>query len=118
MGSSCFNGNSSLFEPVMNEEKRHRNRGRLTSPARWCSGESVRIAVGRPGIHSLSRVIPKDFKNGIHSFPAWRSALKKESVENTPESLIVVSLGKALNGTPPPLCGRQVANPYFTGLQL
>ena len=31
-------------------------------PARWCSGESVRIAVGRPGVHSLSRVIPKDFK--------------------------------------------------------
>ena len=30
--------------------------------ARWCSGESVRIAVGRPGVHSLGRVIPKDFK--------------------------------------------------------
>ena len=36
---------------------------------------SVRLVVGRPGVHSLSRVIPKDFKkNVIHSFPAWRSA--------------------------------------------
>ena len=28
-----------------------------------------------------------------------------------PASSLVVSLGKALNGTPPPLCGRQVARP-------
>ena len=27
-------------------------------------------------------------------------------MENKPASLLVVSLGKALNGTPPPLCGR------------
>ena len=32
-------------------------------------------------------------------------------VENKPASLLVVSLGKALNGTPLPLCGRQVAMP-------
>ena len=31
-----------------------------------------------------------------------------EVVENKPASSLVVSLGKALNGTPPPLCGRQV----------
>ena len=30
-------------------------------------------------------------------------------VENKPATSLVVSLGKALNGTPPPLCGRQVA---------
>ena len=30
-------------------------------------------------------------------------------VENKPASSLVVSLGKALNGTPLPLCGRQVA---------
>ena len=30
-------------------------------------------------------------------------------VENKPASSLVVFLGKALNGTPPPLCGRQVA---------
>ena len=41
---------------------------------RWRSGQSVRFAVGRPGVHSPCRVIPKDFKNGIYSFPAWRSA--------------------------------------------
>ena len=34
-----------------------------------------------------------------------------EVVENKPASLLVVSLGKALNGMPPPLCGRQVARP-------
>ena len=33
---------------------------RSGEPARWYSGKSVRIAVGRPGVHSLSRVIPKD----------------------------------------------------------
>ena len=43
---------------------------------------------------------------------------KGDSLENKPASLLVVSLGKTLNGTPPPLCGRQVALPYFTGLQL
>ena len=32
-------------------------------------------------------------------------------MENKPASLLVVSLGKAPNGTPPPLRGRQVAHP-------
>ena len=32
----------------------------------------------------------------------------RDGVENKPESLLVVSLGKALNGMPPSLCGRQV----------
>ena len=32
-----------------------------------------------------------------------------EVVENKPASSLAVSLGKALNGTPPPLCGKQVA---------
>ena len=31
-----------------------------------------------------------------------------EVVENKPASSFVVSLGKALNRTPPPFCGRQV----------
>ena len=39
-------------------------------------------------------------KNSIHSFPVWRSA-HRERVENNPASLLVVSLGKALNGMPP-----------------
>ena len=34
-----------------------------------------------------------------------------EVVENKPASSLVVSLGKTLNGTPPPSCGRQVARP-------
>ena len=52
----------------------------------------------------------KTLKDGIHSFPAWRSA-HRNSVENKPASLLVVSLGKALNGMPPSLCGRQMAEP-------
>ena len=35
----------------------------------------------------------------------------REVVENKPASSHVVTLGKALNGKPPPLCGRQVARP-------
>ena len=42
----------------------------------------------------------------------------QDSVENKRASLLVVSLSKALNGTPPPLCGRLVVYPYFTGLHL
>ena len=33
-------------------------------------------------------------------------------VKNKPASSLVVFLAKALNGTPPPLCGRQVAQTY------
>ena len=50
----------------------------------------------------------KTLKNGIYSFPAWGSG-NRESVENRPACLPVVFLGKALNGMPPSLCGRQVA---------
>ena len=35
----------------------------------------------------------------------------RDSVENKPASLLVVSLGKALNGMPPSLCGRQKVGP-------
>ena len=35
----------------------------------------------------------------------------RDSVENKPASLLVVSLGKTLYGMPPSLCGRQVVGP-------
>ena len=35
----------------------------------------------------------------------------RDSVENKPASLLVVSLGKALNGMPPSLCGKQMVGP-------
>ena len=70
----------------------------LIVPARWCSGERVRIAVGRPGVHSLSRVIPKDFKKRYSQLPCLALSTKKDIVENKPASLLVVSLCKALNG--------------------
>ena len=34
-------------------------------------------------------------------------------VENKSASSLVVSLGKALNGTPPPLCGWKTSGPVF-----
>ena len=46
-------------------------------PARWCSGEGVGIAVGRPGIHSLSRVISKDFKKWYSQLPCLALILEK-----------------------------------------
>ena len=52
----------------------------------------------------------KTFENGIHSFPLGAQQ-NRDSVENKPESLLVVSLGKALNGMPPPSCDRQVVGP-------
>ena len=47
---------------------------RHSEPARWCIGNSVRFAVGRPGFHSQVESYQKTLKNGVHSFPAWRSA--------------------------------------------
>ena len=35
----------------------------------------------------------------------------RDSVENKPASLLVVSLGKTLNKMPPSLCGRQMVGP-------
>ena len=62
--------------------------------------------------------MPKDVKNDNYSFPAWRSAPKRDSVENKLASLLVVSLSKALNGMPPSVYGRQVAYSYFIWLEL
>ena len=36
-------------------------------------------------------------------------------MQNMPASLLVVSLGKALNGTPPSLCSRQVTHRTSSG---
>ena len=51
------------------------------------------------GFIPLVESYQKTLKNGIRSFPAWRSAFT-EVVENKPASSLVVSLSKALNGTP------------------
>ena len=54
------------------------------------------------GVLSQAESYQKTLKDGIHSFPAWLLAYR-DSVENKPASLLVVSLGKALNGMPPSL---------------
>ena len=74
-------------------------------------GVVVRASVSQSvnlGFIPLVESYQKTFKNGIYSFLAWRSA-RRDSVENKLASLLVVSLGKALNGMPPSSCGRHVA---------
>ena len=51
--------------------------------------------------HRVATLVAKDFIDKNDRFD------KRDSVENKPASLLVLSLGKALNGTPPFLCGRQ-----------
>ena len=59
------------------------------------------------GFIPLVESYQKTLKNGTHSFPAWRSAFSGGCGEQAGKLACV--LGKTLNGTPPPLCGRQVA---------
>ena len=73
--------------------------------ARASASQSVDL-----GFISQVESYQKTLKNGIHSFPAWRSE-NRDSVENKLANLLVVSLGKALNGTPPSLCDRQLVGP-------
>ena len=60
------------------------------------------------GLNPLVESYQKTLKNDIHSFLFGARHLGKV-VQNKPASSLVVSLGKALDVTPPPLCGRQVA---------
>ena len=59
------------------------------------------------GFTSQVESYQKTFKNGIHS-SLLGAQPNRDSVENIPASLLVVSLGKTLNGMPPSLCGRQM----------
>ena len=63
------------------------------------------------GFISLSRVIPKDFKKMVFTASLFGVQHKRDGVENKSTSLLVVSLGKALNRMPPSLCGEQVVGP-------
>ena len=92
----------------------------FSTTARWRSNRNVSLVVGRSGAHSLSRVIPEDFEKMVFTASLLGAQHKKvrDSVQNKPVSLRVVSLGKPLNWTPPPLCGGQMACSCFTRLQL
>ena len=66
------------------------------------AGVVVRATVSRSVDHGFIPLVEsyrKTLKNGICSFPAWRTTFM-EVVENKPTSSLVASLGKALNGTP------------------
>ena len=58
------------------------------------------------GFITLVESYRKTLKNGIYSLPAWSSAFMGGCGEQA-----VLSLGKALNGTPT-LCGRQVTGKW------
>ena len=60
------------------------------------------------GFNPLVEAYQKSLKNSNDSFLLGARHLK-EVVENKPASSLVVSVSEALNGMPPPLCGRQVA---------
>ena len=61
------------------------------------------------GFIPLVELYQKTLKNDFHSFPSWRLGFR-ECCGEQPASSLVVFLVKALGGTPPPLCGRQVAH--------
>ena len=75
--------------------------------AQWLS---VYFAFGRPGVHFPCRVIPKDLKM-IFTASLLVAQQNRGSVENKPASLLVVSLGKTLNGMLLSLYGRQMMGP-------
>ena len=60
------------------------------------------------GFNYLVESYQKTLKNGTKASLLGARHVR-EVVENNPACSLVVSLGKALDGTPPPLRGRQVA---------
>ena len=54
-----------IFTLVRGVSKKVRVVGFKVGSTRWRSGWSVRFAVGRPGVHSSCRVIPKDFQKMV-----------------------------------------------------
>ena len=56
---------------------------RKRQPARWWSDWSTRFVVGRPGVHSLSRIIPTDFKKMVLTASLFGFPVKKEIVWRT-----------------------------------
>ena len=72
---------------------------------------SVRFAVGRPWVCFPSRVIPRDFIKMVFIASLLGAQQNRDSVESKLASLLVVTLGKTLNGMPPSLCDRQMVGP-------
>ena len=63
------------------------------------------------GFISLVESYQKTFKKMVFTTSLLDAQHITDSVENKAASLLVVSLGKALNGIPPSLCGRQMVGP-------
>ena len=81
--------------------------------ANWGDGAVVRASASQSvdlGFISLVESYQKTLKNGTTASLLGAQHLR-DSVENKPASLLVVSLGKALNGMPPSSYGRQMVGP-------
>ena len=63
-----------------------------------------------PGFISLVELYQKTLKM-VFTASLLGALQNRDSVENKPASLLVVSLSKALNGMPPSLCRRQMVGP-------
>ena len=63
------------------------------------------------GFISLVESYLKTLKKMVFTASLLGAQQIRDSVENKPASLLVVSLGRALNGMPPSLCGRQMVGP-------
>jgi len=70
-----------------------------------CVVQSVRLVVGRPEFDSMAESDQKTLKLGIHSFPAWRSALKRVSVKIGRQVHLLCPWIRHLTGLPLPLSG-------------
>ena len=83
--NACIQRISTIFHPL--EKFFATNKGHnsevMIRPARWCSGYSVRFEVGRRGVHSLGRAIPKDFKKWYSQLPCLALSIKKGIVWRT-----------------------------------
>ena len=71
---------------------------RLAAPTRWCCGDSVRFAVGRPGVYSLSRVIPKHFKKWYSQHPCLALSIKKRVWRTSRQACLSCPWARHLTG--------------------
>ena len=71
----------------------------------------VRASASPPVDLGFISQVESYFKKMVFTASLLGAQHNRDNVENKPASLLVVSLGKALNGIPPSSCGRQVVGP-------
>ena len=69
-------------------------------PTQWCSGQSVRFAVDRSGVHSPCRVIPKDFKKWYPQLPCLALGIYGRLWRTSRQVRLLCPWAKHLTGRP------------------